>query len=471
MIRQAPPEVGTTQSAYDALRRALPNGCTPINLALGIPHLKPPPSYYRAMAEVAKEVRESPVNSHGYLTTGDPFGLCKSLARQLEARLDLPFHPTDILVTAGATGALDTILETLTSSRNSQKWSKSRQTSPMDILVIEPHSVEYLNIIRSHGARAVPVPASPNFDLDCRAIADAITPRTRAILINSPNNPTGTIYPRESLEQLSAILLEHSAILGHKIALIEDAVYESIVFTGIPPPSAMPFYPQAFRIDSFSKSLGLGAERLGYLAVHPEYAKTRERSRLIDDLNLSQRIRSAQAPALQHRIVARMTSHGPPDLERYRQNLTRLHLTLSMLGFGVRRPQATFYLWAELPPVFATEPDFHQIAKRGPSPLMYLPGRLFGGESHARHIRFATCVPWSEIERACTRLHEIVAAARPDPASLRGSAPTRRGSSSPHLRGSPPPRDGTAPNKSGPGSNPERNSADAPTTQGAPAAA
>ena len=131
-------------------------------------------------------------------------------------------------------------------------------------------------------------------------------------------------------------------------------------------------------------------------------------------LNLNMRMRVVHAPLLQQRIVARMPLHGLVDIEAYHRNVERLHLTLNALGFGVGRPEGTFYLWAVLPDEFRSEAEFRALAFEGPSPLLYLPGTLFGGDAYARCLRFSTCAPFAEIERACVRLREIVEARRPN---------------------------------------------------------
>jgi aspartate/methionine/tyrosine aminotransferase len=141
--------------------------------------------------------------------------------------------------------------------------------------------------------------------------------------------------------------------------------------------------------------------------VHPGCSTRAGMLELVDALKLNMRMRVVHAPLLQHRVVARLPLHGLTDVETYRHNVERLHLTLSSLGFGVMRPEGTFYLWATLPDRFASEQEFGRIARDGAAPLLYLPGTLFGGESYSRCVRFSACVPLSEIERACARLHEI----------------------------------------------------------------
>ena len=394
-------------SVYDVFRHGHVEGTTPINLTIGNPHLKPPASYYQALDEVVRDLKDSPTNGHGYTTKDDPYGLCQALASDLSARFGGDFQKSDILLTVGATGALDIIFKTLIRPAI-DPVHPTRAAKPLDeVIVIAPYFVEYLNLIHGNGGLPVVVPSDAEFGMDPEAIGRAITARTRAILVNSPNNPTGRIYPTEALYRLSEVLEEKSREIGHRIVVVEDSVYDAVVFTPRPAPSMIPHYPTLIRVNSYSKSLSLAGERLGYLAVHPGFAPTEERKELVGALNLNMRIRVVQAPLMQHRIVAKMPLHGHVDIEAYHRNVERLHLTLSSLGYRVHRPEGTFYLWAVLPESFENELEFRELAFDSTSPLLYLPGTLFGGDAYDRCVRFSACGPFAEIERACHRLLEI----------------------------------------------------------------
>lgn len=394
-------------SVYDVFRHGHVEGSTPINLTIGNPHLRPPASYYDALDEVVRELKESSGNGHGYTTKDDPYGLCQALASDLSARFGGDFQKSDILLTVGATGALDIILKTLVRPAVDPAHPANPVRALDEVIVIAPYFVEYLNLIQGNGALPVVVSSDAAFGLDPEAIERAITPRTRAILVNSPNNPTGRVYPAASLLRLAQILEAKNREFGHRIVVIEDSVYDAIVFTPQPAPSMIPHYPTLIRVNSYSKSLSLAGERLGYLAVHPGFAPAEERKDLVGALALNMRIRVVQAPLMQHRIVAKMPLHGHVDIEAYRRNVERLHLTLASLDYLVHRPEGTFYLWAVLPDAFESELEFRALAFDSASPLLYLPGTLFGGEAYRRCVRFSACVPFTEIERACHRLLEI----------------------------------------------------------------
>lgn len=391
-----------SSSVFDVFSHGRQEGIHPIDLTIGNPHLKPPACYYEALEETIREMREEPGNPHGYATREDPFGLGVAVAQNLTDRYALAFRGSDVLATVGATGALDVILKTLLRH-------DAQTDEPDEVLVIAPFFVEYLNLVAANGGKAVVVPSTSHFQLDIDALAKAVTPRTRAIIVNSPNNPTGTIYCDASLRRLSEMLEAKSREMGHRIVVIEDAVYESLVFTPGPSPSMVPHYPYLVRVNSYSKSLGIAGERLGHLTVHPGFGTAQERAEFVAAMKLNMRIRVVHAPLLQHRVVAKLPQEGLINKDAYRRNVERLHLTLSALGFGVDRPQGTFYLWAKLPELVASETEFRAVAQSGAAPLLYLPGTLFGGDAYSRCVRFCTCVPYEEIERACARLHEIFA--------------------------------------------------------------
>lgn len=408
----SPAATGASPSVYDVFRHGHAKGSTPIDLTIGNPHLKPPSCYYSALEDSLRELRDMPGNGHGYMTSHDPFGLCRNVAADLEARFGAPFKAEDVLLTVGATGAIDVALKTLIRPAIDVSRPDSPARTPDEVIVVAPYFVEYLNIIRGNGARPVAVPATDDFRLDVEGIARAVGPRTRAILVNTPNNPTGRVYCEDSLRRLSEALLRKGEVHGRRIVVIEDAVYESIVFTDESAPSMIPHYPALIRVNSYSKSLSLSGERLGHLAVHPGFAPEEERRKFLADLNLNMRMRVVHAPLLQHRAVARMPLHGLVDVAAYRRNVELLHRTLASLGFGVHSPEGTFYLWAVLPPEFETEEEFRALAMTGPSPLLYLPGALFGGEAYRRCVRFSACSSYPVIEKACRRLHEILEARR-----------------------------------------------------------
>ncbi|MBN2528540.1 MAG: aminotransferase class I/II-fold pyridoxal phosphate-dependent enzyme [Deltaproteobacteria bacterium] len=391
-------------SIYDVFRQSADANTRPINLTVGNPNLPPPLAYYDAMDEVLLEIRNQHWNGHGYMVEEDPFGLCKKIAKNLNQRFDAHFVPKDVRITVGATGALDVITKTVLDVGGPCAESPDEN----EVIIMAPYFVEYVNIVKTNGGIPVIVHTDSTFRLDFEAIENAIRPRTKMIWINSPNNPTGAIYSEAELKRLAQIIAKKEKQYGINIYVIEDAVYDTIHFMEDEVPSLINLHPRLFRVNSWSKSLSLSGERIGYFATHPGIADEETRTALRDALFLNMRMRVVHAPLLQHRILARLPVDCVTDISYYRQNIQSLYEALNECGFTVMPPQGTFYLWAVLPFEFEDETDFRPLAMAGTEPLLYLPGALFGGERYNRCVRFSACVAFEDIQRACDKLRQLI---------------------------------------------------------------
>ncbi len=390
-------------SIYDVFRQGQSEKINPINLTLGNPNLKPPPIYYKVMREVIQELEDSEWNGHGYMVEDDPFGLCGKIAKKLSHTYQTSFDERDVCMTVGATGALDVILKTILNNGHHHSPSKPQN----EVIIIAPYFVEYTNLIEGNGGTPVIVHSDKTFGIDCLAIERAITPRTKAILVNSPNNPTGRVYTQEELALFAKMLKNKNDTLGISIQVIEDAVYNTILFNQDVAPSLIQHYPFLYHVNSYSKSMSISGERIGYLAVHPEMGDELFRKELGNSLHLNMRMRVVHAPLLQHRILARLPANCVTNIDYYKHNIETLYACLTKLGFIVGKPQGTFYIWAVLPERYIGEDKFRRVAQQGNAPLLYLPGFLFGGIKYANCIRFSACVSYETMVRACERLIEI----------------------------------------------------------------
>ena len=395
---------GASVSIYDVFRQSRSDNANPINLTVGNPNLPPPPEYYTALHNVLDDITKQRWNGHGYMVEADPFGLCEKIAGGLSHQFNLQFDSRDVFITVGATGALDVISKTLLNPAG----PCASCAEDNEVIIMAPYFVEYLNIIEANGGVPVVVHTDSEFALDLEAIEKAIRPRTKMIWVNSPNNPTGAIYSDAQLNALSELVNRKEKQYGTRIYIVEDAVYDTIHFDDHQVPSLVNLHPRLFRVNSWSKSLSLSGERIGYFALHPHIAEDRSRTALRDALFLSMRMRVVHAPLLQHRILARLPFGCATDITYYRRNISTLYACIKELGFNVMPPQGTFYLWATLPLQFADESEFRPIALAGNTPLLYLPGVLFGGHRYRRCVRFSACVAHGEIERACEKLRTII---------------------------------------------------------------
>ena len=258
----------------------------------------------------------------------------EAVAQSLRTRLGLPFERDDIALTNGAYAALAVTLSAIVDDGD-------------EVIFITPPWFFYEALIVAHGGSPVRVPMNPvTFDLDLAAIGDAITPRTRAVIVNSPNNPTGKVYPRETLAALAALLDKASARIGRTIAIVSDESYSRIVFDGRTYHSPAQCYPDTFVIYTYGKTLLTPGQRIGYIALPPAMP---HRERLRRDLFTAQLIGGFAFPnaLLQHALPALETLSI--DVANLQHKRDRLVAALRDIGYDVHVPEGTFYLLPAAP--------------------------------------------------------------------------------------------------------------------------
>jgi aspartate aminotransferase len=238
------------------------------------------------------------------------------------------------------------------------------------------------------------VPTTDRFDLNLEAIERSITPKTRAILVNSPNNPTGVVYPKSTLERLAEILTQASQRHGRPIYLLSDEPYRHIVVPGVEVPHIQTIYPQTIVATSHSKDLGLPGERIGQVILGPGIE---DPATFVSALSFSMRaLGFVNAPALMQRVLARI-GNASIDTTLYHTNRTLLVESLRTAGLELIEPQGAFYLFPKTP-----DPDdvayCRRLARKG---LLIVPGTGFGCPGYAR---IAYCVPTEKIQKAADLL-------------------------------------------------------------------
>lgn len=336
------------------------------DFTLGNPVLEPPAELFEALREISSRRGEG---LHRYMTNAGFSHVREAVAAML-AREFPGITGDHIVMTTGAAGAVNIVLKTLLSPGD-------------EVVVLVPYFPEYSFYIRNHGGVPVLCQTGPDFDLDIDALARAITPRTRALLIDSPNNPSGRIYPRASLEALGRLLAEREAAIGHPIYLISDEPYREIVYIDDPPPSPATFHPHSFQVYSWSKSLSIAGDRIGYAAVNP---RCEDAGALFDGLVFANRtLGFINAPATMQLAVARVLSLRP-DVAWYRARRDLLVRGLRDIGLDVTAPEGTFYLFPRTP-----EPDEMPFIERAVSErVLLVPGSGFGRAGHFRLSYTAT---------------------------------------------------------------------------------
>jgi len=357
-----------------ALRKARYGPENVFDFSLGNPNLEPPAKVKEILREL---LSDSSSGMHGYMHNAGFVKTREAVATYLSNRDSLSFGPEDIVMTAGAGGALNVVLKTI--------------LNPGDEIVIPaPYFAEYNFYLDNYGGIPKTVNTNPDFSLNLLTIEEAISPSTKAVLINNPNNPTGRVYMKDELIQLGELLTQYSQRYGRPIYLISDEPYRKIIYNGLICPSIFDVYTDSFLVTSFSKDLSLAGERIGYIASHPLIA---DKDIIIEGLILCNRILGfVNAPALMQRLIPFLLEDSV-DVALYQQKRDTLSKGLEAAGYRVTMPGGAFYLFPETP----IPNDVEFVRSLQEENILTVPGSGFGGPGH---FRIAYCVADETIERA-----------------------------------------------------------------------
>lgn len=342
------------------------------DFSLGNPDLEPPVEVLEALRDVAVEPG---AGHHAYMSNNGYPETRAAVADWLnEAGLPERITPDLICMTVGAAGALNVALKALLEPGD-------------EVIVLAPFFVEYVSYIDNHGGKMVTVSCDPETFLpDPAAIAAAVTPRTKALIINTPNNPSGAVYPAELLKEIDAVLLAAT----QPIVVLSDEPYSAIAFDGQNVPSTLACLHNAIVCYSWSKSLSLPGERIGFCAVSP---RCQDRAQVASALAYCNRILGfVNAPALFQRVITR-TVHARVDVSRYENRRNRLHAILTEAGFNARKPEGGFYIFMKSP----IEDDGAFAAACAEQRVLLVKGAGFGFPGY---VRLCFAVPDQMIENS-----------------------------------------------------------------------
>ncbi|MCX7817211.1 MAG: pyridoxal phosphate-dependent aminotransferase [Syntrophales bacterium] len=344
------------------------------DFSLGNPNLPPPREFQESLEQV---VSENIPGKHTYMPNAGYPETRARVAENLSSEYGIKFDFEHVIMTCGAGGALNVIFKTILDPED-------------EVITPIPCFVEYFFYVDNAGGKIKFVPTKDDFSLDIETIEKEVTAKTKAILINSPNNPTGKVYDASSLRELTDMLKEKSQKLGKIIYLISDEPYREIVYGGIKVPSLFQIYPHTIVASSYSKSLSLAGERIGYIAIHPEIAGVQK---LLAGLVLCNRMLGfVNAPALMQRVIARIPG-AKVDINAYKRKRDLLCDGLSRVGYTVQKPEGAFYLFLKTPT--SDDDAFAKSLQR--RRILTVPGRAF---MKSGYIRIAYCVPDETIERS-----------------------------------------------------------------------
>ena len=336
------------------------------DFTLGNPDLEPPP---RFKEELVKAARDPSPRLHSYMPNAGLLGTRQALAETLSRIHHLEFKAHDVVLTCGASGGLNVILKALLDPGD-------------EVVVLAPYFPEYLFYADNHGGVPRVVETDEHFQPDLDRLAAALSPRTRAVIINSPNNPTGQIYDAAALQEAGRFLTHHAGRHGRPVYLVADEPYRHLVYDGAEVPSVFAAYPNTLLATSFSKDLSIPGERLGYVAVSP---LATGRGELEGAMVLANRILGfVNAPALMQRVVASLTDVSL-DITPYLRRRDLFCDILAEAGYEFLRPKGAFYLFPQAP----GGDDLSFVARLKEENILAVPGRGFG---RAGYFRLAFCV-------------------------------------------------------------------------------
>ena len=355
------------------------------DFSIGNPSVPAPATVAEAVHKLVDAI--DPIKLHGYTPAQGDGQARGALADDLNRRFGTNYTADNFYLTAGAAGALCCALSAL--------------SCPGDTFItFAPYFPEYKVFVESAGAELVSVPADiEDFQIDFAAFDQALTPNTKGVIINSPNNPTGVVYSEATIQKLAQVLTEKSKEYGHTIWLISDEPYREIVYRDTPLPWVPNYYPNTLVCYSYSKSLSLPGQRIGYALVPPQaedadivYAAVCGAGRALGYVC---------APSLFQLVAAECTGQTA-DIEIYHKNRDLLLNALRDMGYTCAQPDGAFYLFPR-----SLEPDARAFCERARKyDLVLVPGDSFGCPGH---VRISYCVPTEQIQRALHKFEQLAA--------------------------------------------------------------
>ena len=344
------------------------------DLTLGNPIVEPPAAFFIELKKIADSTAPG---MHRYMENAGYPETRAAVAAYLSRGHEVPLTADRVMMTCGAGGALNVILKTLLDPGD-------------EVLVPAPFFVEYRFYADNAGGILKVVNTKEDFSLDLGVMAAAITDKTKVILINSPNNPTGKVYDDPTIRKLAALLMEKSRTFSRTLYLVSDEPYSEIVYDGVQVPSILKAYRNSVIATSYSKSLSLPGERIGFIAVNPHIFEVEE---VINGMVLCNRILGfVNAPALMQRVIAGIQGLRV-DVGEYQRKRDLLCDGLAAIGYQFHKPEGAFYLFPKTP----IEDDVEFVKALQKRRILTVPGSGFG--SHG-HFRIAYCVDDATITNA-----------------------------------------------------------------------
>lgn len=354
------------------------------DFSLGNPNVAAPSSIADSVKAVLDEEESTFV--HGYMSNAGYEDVRETIAQHLNKLHGTSFSSGNIVMTVGAAGGLNVTLKTLLNPGE-------------EVIAFAPFFGEYRSYVANYGGNLVVVPADTDtFQPNLEELAKLVTPKTKAVIINNPNNPTGVVYSEETLKKLAAVLEAKQKELGTDIYLIADEPYRELAYDGVFVPYVTEYYKNTIVGYSYSKSLSLPGERIGYLVIPDEAADSQD---IIDGAGVATRVLGfVNAPSLIQRAVARCVDEAT-DIAAYDRNRQAIYNGLTDIGFECVKPEGAFYLWVKSP--IADEKEFCNMAKK--YNLLLVAGSAFACPGY---VRIAYCVSYETIVNSLPKFKQLM---------------------------------------------------------------
>ena len=390
MISQEMIRLGTSRSVIRelfsyGLQRAQEVGPENVlDFSLGNPSVPAPKEVQDAIMEIVKN--NDPMVYHGYSSSQGHNGCRKAIADNLNKRFNTEYSMNNLFITCGAAASLNIVFKALTASADDE------------IVVLAPYFPEYKVFIESQGAKMNLVPSRNDMKLNMDGIKEALNKNTKAILINSPNNPSGVVYSKEEIKELTDFLKEKEQEFRNIIYLIADEPYRELVFSGEPVPFVPHYYDDTIICYSWSKSLSLPGERIGYVLVNNKCDDSETVMAAVG--GAARALGYVCAPTL-FQLVIEKCVNIEPNLDVYKKNRDILYNGLVKMGYNVAMPDGAFYLFIEAPN--GNSDEFSEKAKA--YDMLVVPGTGFGTKSH---LRLSYCVDTEKCEKALPIFEKLI---------------------------------------------------------------
>lgn len=352
------------------------------DFSIGNPKLPPPEKFNEVLKDT---VDSSAPGDHGYMPNIGYPQVCAAVAEYLSKEQQVSITQKEVLMTCGAAGGLNVIFKAILDPGD-------------EVITPAPYFVEYNSYADNHGGTLKTVSTKPDFNLDIDAISAAISEKTKAILINSPNNPTGYVYSEESLNELGELLKIKGEKLNRTIYLVSDEPYRKIVYDGIKVPSIFTCYNESIITASYSKDISIPGERLGFVAINPNAS-------FKDDLKAAMAVTNrilgfVNAPALMQRVVARLQGISV-DISEYARKRDLICNGLADSGYEFMKPSGAFYLFPRTP----ISDDVEFVRSLQKELILAVPGSGFGGPGY---FRIAFCVDDDTIKNSIPGFKKVM---------------------------------------------------------------